>query len=340
MNTIYKKFKNINFNDKIEKKNNVKDSELLNVYNIIKQSNFFSGKLQGQLKSFIENKKFYCYEIYIKDKDVQFNIVTSLSIREVKKLYLFLKCLVCFYIKNNISKKNFIYIVPLDIPKFLPNQKKVLTPENINSAFSYVNYHQQGGNIYIYRKQELIKVFVHELLHTFHQDHKLIFNDIYINEFNSINELNINESLNELCTIILTIYIKSFLDTGNLNSFIKKVEMLEKKEINHSLKNVKRIMLFNKLDNVDLFLTKKYKQNASIFSYIILRSALMYYMKYEKRNNICNWCINNNNNDNFIKVFRDLVLTAFKNENWKYSVYKKNIKDNFNRVQIFKMSIF
>ena len=99
-------------------------------------------------------------------------------------------------------------------------------------------------------------------------------------------------------------------------------------------------MLFNKLDNVDLFLTKKYKQNASIFSYIILRSALMYYMKYEKRNNICNWCINNNNNDNFIKVFRDLVLTAFKNENWKYSVYKKNIKDNFNRVQIFKMSIF
>lgn len=72
-------------------------------------------------------------------------------------------------IANN-KKPLVIWIYPSDYKKQLP-KNKVITPDDINSG-STTTYlgKNENGIIYIWRKEEILKVLIHELIHSFNID--------------------------------------------------------------------------------------------------------------------------------------------------------------------------
>ena len=176
-----------------------------------------------------------------------------------------------------------ITIVPLDISKFLPYKYEIIDIEHINSASTTIYYNNPGaGDIYIWRKDELSKVLVHELLHSFNYDQNLL-NITNTGIFKNIDSLNLNETFTELSAVLICIGITSFKKSKNLEQFktifIKKL----KDENKLSQNNVKKLMKYNNLDLVSDFTSFKYKQNASIFSYIILKAAIIFYLLNENK---------------------------------------------------------
>ena len=282
---IKRLYKIIHSYENLQKKikiNKVKlDPNVINtqINNII-SSPFFSKKYITPLKTVANDLNLY--EITLSDSRViQINIYTTLSVVVIKKLLNYI-CFIIFlnqhYWKKEVSSNLNITIVPLDISKFLPYKYEIIDIEHINSASSTIYYNNPGaGNIYIWRKDELSKVLVHELLHSFNYDQNLL-NITNTGIFKNIDSLNLNETFTELSAVLICIGITSFQKSKNLEQFktifIKKL----KDENKLSQNNVKKLMKYNNLDSVSDFTSFKYKQNASIFSYIILKAAIIFYL--------------------------------------------------------------
>lgn len=66
---------------------------------------------------------------------------------------------------NNLE----VWIFPSNYKKIL-SKTKIITKDNINSGMTISNNENINGKIYIWRKEELLKVLLHELVHSFKLD--------------------------------------------------------------------------------------------------------------------------------------------------------------------------
>ena len=166
-------------------------------------------------------------------------------------------------IKLNID----IFMTPFK--KQIHESTNIFGIREINSGFSAPNY-----KICIYRKEELNKVLVHELIHHLDLDlDKVDFDDFY-NYFNihPSTEINLNEAYTEIMAVILHSII--------LSNNITECKRLLNNELKFSLYQVAKILTFYGFDNVyDFFqsyTTFKYKQNTSVFSYFIVKTIILF----------------------------------------------------------------
>jgi hypothetical protein len=193
-----------------------------------------------------------------------------------------------------------------------------LSPINTNSGSSL-----KGSFINIWRKEELRKVLIHELIHYLYIDdepynsgYDTLSNNIK-KKYNMNSRIIPNEAYTEaLATIIHTVYISYKL--GNKDLFTKLI----KTEITYSLFQVSKIFnSFNiKVANPKYF--NKINQTTSIFSYYVIKSALLYSLndfllfveksiKFNKRHN----------------EFKNLIIECVENND-----YLKNIQYFINKV--------
>jgi hypothetical protein len=166
-------------------------------------------------------------------------------------------------IKINID----IFMTPFK--KRITTDTKILGTREVNSGFSVHNY-----KICIFRKEELNKVLVHELIHYLELDLNVVeFADFY-NYFNvaKSNEIRLNEAYTE----ILAVLINSIIKAKNITE-CKKILNLELK---FSLYQVGKILnLYDFMNAKDFFKpndNEKFKQNTSVFSYFIIKTILLF----------------------------------------------------------------
>ena len=276
--------------------------ELIHKYNLIKKKveikkELLPSEKESKIKNNISNSPFFSnkfnnilnkesvnihYKINVFEPfNTKINIYTStLQINYIKKLLnyiLFIEYLAIYHWNfKNIHPLN-IYLVPLNIKKNLPIKYEPISIENINSAATNIYFNEPGrGDIFIWRKSEMTKVLVHELLHSFNYDQNLIYLSNKDTKIFPINSLNLNETYTEFGANIICLGLNSYKNRGTFSdfksTFTKKVEQ----EMELSCKNVRRLLNYNKLKNVNDFLTNKYEQNASIFSYVVLKSAILF----------------------------------------------------------------
>ena len=125
-------------------------------------------------------------------------------------------------ISFNTDKFKFIYI-STDHKKKFPNQNEILGPNEINSGMSYI----YRNEIYIWREEEFLKVFLHELFHCLGFDRFLIDEKCELRKHFNINKhLACNEGYNELCALI---YHCCFLSIENNKHDV--VDLIEKNRI-------------------------------------------------------------------------------------------------------------
>lgn len=87
-----------------------------------------------------------------------------------------------------------------------------LTSYNVNSGFTIRDYYKGESKIVIFREEEVIKVLIHELLHSFDLDSKSV-RDRYDIRFSKLfekeTEINLNESFTESFACLLNVCLAS-----------------------------------------------------------------------------------------------------------------------------------
>ena len=183
---------------------------------------------------------------YNTNDDLDFKFIKKVMIRGV------------FILKN---KQMTIHLIPSPAKKIF-KEDGIMTSENINSGFTYVN----RNDIYIFRKEEFPKVILHELIHhdlNIHQDN---FNDdnkrLLKEHFNICDEttLILNEAIIELWA---TIFQLAFVSIDYNIEFRKLFKM----ELIYSLYKCNQILKIQKGD--------KWKDRCNIYSYIIFKTILL-----------------------------------------------------------------
>ena len=160
-----------------------------------------------------------------------------------------------------------IFMTPFK--KKISKDTKILGTREINSGFSAHNY-----KICIFRKEELNKVLVHELIHYLDLDLNVVdFPDFY-KYFNlaDTNEVKLNEAYTE----ILAVLINSIITSKN----ITECKKILNSELKFSFYQVGKILnLYNFINAYDFFqpnTNNKFKQNTSVFSYFIVKTIVLF----------------------------------------------------------------
>ena len=149
----------------------------------------------------------------------------------------------------------------------------------MNSGSTHIHSDFYDGNIYLWRKDDIEKVLIHEALHSVHYDIDII-NQTLIPELrelekNGFNKLNINEAYTELCAIYLYNILKLSPDSPiRVNRKLLRKHLLE--DLEHSLQNCARLLKANNINSIQDLYLQNYKQDAAAFSYIILRTGLLW----------------------------------------------------------------
>ena len=186
-----------------------------------------------------------------------------------------------------------IFYIPSGAKKMLPNPDEIIGPMHINSGSTLAIGH---GEIDIWRKEEFAKLATHELLHCICCDIKN-YPDYLIGEFYKTFKIDDygcgnsgsythcrtrlfpNEAYVEtMANIFHTMYVKLILGQ-NAESLLELLEIERKWAIFQCAK----VLRHNGFDSVSDFLKQdqakhgnQWRQNSNVFSYIILRGALMY----------------------------------------------------------------
>tara|TARA_Y100001970_G_scaffold280012_1_gene388280 strand:- start:8174 stop:9301 length:1128 start_codon:yes stop_codon:yes gene_type:complete len=225
--------------------------------------------------------------------------------------------------------------------KQLPPSYKMLTEHEINTGSTILG--PSMGQITIWRKEELVRIILHEVIHYLNYDinfynypkqERYIID--YIHKHFDIpldTELRINESYVETSACILN----SMLASKNMKDFVK----LLNQERLFALFQIAKILKFYGYKNVSEFYnpkgitirTNRWRQNTSVFSYFVIKGALLFSI-----NKFIDYCYKNNGSE--LLVFKKMKYSFYRlvKDCLENSTFMNKI-DQFMKVKLDKHSI-
>ena len=262
------------------------DSEKKKIIGRYLSSPFLSPALGKKLERLIQTAHIHDYVVSLEIEGqgaVHFHFISNLSKLQIQKLvryYFFVVYLRTRLPANPPLRFNTnpaIYIFPItESKKFVKN----MGIHEMNSASTHIHIDNYDGDIYMWRKDDIEKVLIHEALHSVHYDMDII-NQIVIPELKALekdgfNRLNINEAYTELCAVYLYNILKLSPKTSiGTNRRLFRAFLL--KDLEHSLQNCARLLRVNGIHSFkNLQDLQGYCQEAAAFSYIILRTGLLW----------------------------------------------------------------
>lgn len=249
----------------------------------------------------------------------------------IKNIFICLFTL-CHYSKDTSCSLNHltIYIYLSDQKKILPKEKgEPIDKIHANSAFTYsCSMDNENGNeshdneIYIFRREEYLKVLIHECFHSMgldfsnrpqqDVDEKIVkvFKNIFNPECIDCNNIRFYETYcemwAELVNIIL-ICVKKYkkhtafgvMTIMDMKRVCKQIESYIQLETLFSLFQCSKILHHYNLTYRELFVPPsdknitevKYKENTNVFSYYFLKTICMFHS-----NDFIEWCGEHNHN--------------------------------------------
>ena len=214
---------------------------------------------------------------------VYFHFISNLSKPKIQKLVRYYFFVVYLRIRLPVNpplrfnSNPAIYIFPVaESKKFVKN----MGIHEMNSASTHIHTDNYDGDIYMWRKDDIEKVLIHEALHSVHYDMDIINQQVIPElrrlEKDGFNRLNINEAYTELCAVYLYNILK-LSPKAKIGENHKKLRAFLLKDLQHSLQNCARLLQVNGVYSFkNLQDLQGYHQEAAAFSYIILRTGLLW----------------------------------------------------------------
>lgn len=245
--------------------------------------------------------------------DAEYDTVSN-SVFEgiLKKIYMWLSIAVQFA-SDKCSMRLSVYLIMTDLVKTAPvNKSMELSDVNVNSALTMSC--QPKNEIYIYRKEEWFKVFIHETMHALGIDFSAsnLQNMTELNRYvkrvfhlRVKNDLRLYESYCEFWaeTINVLFYVFFSNTTGayhdkndNINKINEHLFMERKWALFQCAKitnfyNIKYTDIFSDVPKIIKMVNSNYNEkNTYTFSYYIAKAILFYNM-----GGFLDWCVDSNN---------------------------------------------
>jgi hypothetical protein len=267
----------------------------------------------------IKSRTFHIYFVHPTQGVKESEILTWMK-QITKKIYNWL------YIASHqgtqgCSKDLSIYMYFTGFKKKLPPSKKPMDEMNVNTAYTFSCKLRSGGEneMYIYRKEEWFKVFIHETFHSFALDFsslpnttQKVFDKKILQIFPLKIDLRFYETYCEMWAEILNIIYIVFENVkGDLKIKIRKIT--EHLELEHlfSLFQTSKILKSMQISYCELYEDSvkarhkrilNYKEDSPIMSYYVLKCIFMLHF-----GEFIEWCIVNNKGSlNFRKTESNL----------------------------------
>lgn len=276
-NNLSKYMKQINLNGQMFcKLHNVKKVNMID-------SEFIPKKIEEYIRINIKYKYVisYNYKNYI----IKINYFSAEKINNTDLFKKIIKRIIFMMIISNTYKNlNIeIYDTPFKKEFKCDNHKKCgkLSQNNVNSGLSYLN------NIVIFRKEEMLKLLIHELIHALDIDNKFetVQDKIKLLKLFNINENNllVNESYVESWAIIINLFLVIQEKNTNQSEEFKKnlFRTYIKKEIVHSFQQCAKLCLYYNINDFNkIYRNNKnsieYIDSVNTFSYHIIKTINLY----------------------------------------------------------------
>lgn len=309
---------------------NLNEKMYFKLHNVKKVNMIDSKFIPEKVEEYIENNIKYKYVISYNYKNniINVNYFCSKKINNTELFKKLVKRIIFMMIISNTYKNlNIeIYDTPFKKEFGCNNHKKCgkLSQNNVNSGLSYLN------NIIIFRKEEMLKLLIHELIHALdidikyetNEDKKKLLELFNVNE----NNLLVNESYVETWAIIINLFLVIYEKNVKQSEEIKQNLFREyiKKEIVHSFQQCAKLCLYYNIDDFNKIYKNnknsiRYEDTVNTFSYHIIKTINLYNIK------------------NFIKNFSDNIYILPKKYNFnKYILfiikYNKTIINKINYI--------
>jgi hypothetical protein len=269
---FYKIINNISINNiKIENYNN---SEIDN----LKNNKFTS---QDILNNIIDTLK-YNYLIIFENNSIVYYSSKSIKNNKIPKIithmFIIIKALKILFNRNNHNQK-VVYFETCN-KKLFPLNNSILSPNEVNSGLTNLDFHK-NGNIILFRKEELLKVLIHELIHSNLIDEKIIFSNkikSFSNGFCVKYNILLNEAFTETFALILNMFYINIIGNNNKSN----LNIMFTNELKYSDYICSKIMHYYNIKNIEDVIKKNnicnkdFPQKTNVFSYYILKNILLY----------------------------------------------------------------
>jgi len=288
----------------------------------------------------------YTFSLFNRDLKVKFiveepnaELLVHVYNDYVKKVLVWFNFINKYAIERQCSKSITVYIYLTSLKKKLPESNIHILKENhVNTAFTYTC--QINSEIVVFRKEEWLKVLMHETMHNLALD----FSDMNYKEVDSkIVELfpvttrgNSFEAYTEFWAEILNASFCSYYMIPSMkknaeNEFIKNFEFFLQFEKVFGIFQMVKTLNFMGLKYEDLYSKNVkskimrrtlYKEKSNILSYYVIRVILL-----NNWQDFLKWCNTHNKLNSLIQ---------FKKSSENMQAYFDFIKDNYNNVELLE----
>ena len=296
---------NINYKSYIKKYVDNIPNNIIDILNEFQNGLFISLDIKLYVENYINNCIVYNFD----HLDLYFFYNTNELNNQTKNNLIYNIYIISKWIYNfNPNKKIIFYYFDTTIEKKIIKNINYLCNQNINSGLSSTNY------LMIWRREEILKVLIHELIHFTNIDFKHNKQLDTIIKYN-IGKFNypilINETITELqAQFYHTLYLLIIENTNkSLCEIIYLFKIFYNIEHIYSWYQFNKIMNYFSINSFNMNLIKlNFHQSTNVFSYFILKSIfsihfydILYELNYIKK------LINDNNQSLIIPKIKNII---------------------------------
>jgi hypothetical protein len=304
---------------------------------ITKPKNFntrsFPDIVRNHIDELIMSEICYYFSLYDRNIKVYFIVENDNIMLEIEQYNKYIHTIATWlYILNMYASKDCsvnlnIYFYFTSLKKNLPNSNiYILDETNVNTAFTTTC--SSDSEIIVFRKEEWLKVFIHETFHNFGLDFSMMNNDIthecIINIYKVKSNINAYEAYTEFWAEIINAIFCSYYATpdNDINEFLSNCEFYINFERTYSIFQLIKTLEFMGLQYKDLYSNSKYsailrdnlyKENTNVLAYYIIKTVLI-----NNYQGFFSWCKTNN-----------LSLLDFKKTTGNQKEFCKFIEKNY-----------
>ena len=244
------------------------------LYNMGIDTDIMNCFVELELMEYIHNELNYRHTSTISYKNLNININIFSKTKTIPKKMIddsVERIIICGLFKSTtqpITINADVYLTPFKKKCDYYQGQDIIGPREINSGASIV-----GKKLFVFRKEELNKVLVHELVHYLGLD---LF-DVPFANFSDYFNVSTNNIvlLNEAYTEIMAILINTIIYSDNYDS----VKDILNKELKYSMFQSAKILTLFKFVSAKQFFKQcdcdNFRQNTDVFSYFIVKTAIL-----------------------------------------------------------------
>lgn len=267
----------------IYKKTNGNTSPSCSFYGL-RDSKYIHPKILKNITTKLNNKA--SISLQYKSLQVDLHIYHTTYTKKYEIEFLVFYTYVLMTLLTNISdvKKTLqVKIFLTSCKKTFPKSGDILGPGNVNSGVTISYLNTNNCDVYILRKEEVLKVLLHEMIHALRIDFG-IFSNVYESDimqlFNAQDKLAINESYTDTLACMLNVCIYSVIYKkmyGSQN--MTNIYTLMNNESMYILQKAKQVLKHCNISFTHTGIirpTKKYIEHTHALSYYLLKSLNFY----------------------------------------------------------------